>query len=179
MKFYCIFQVPTNDYREPLENGVVSLQNLVKHNVESHNAENYLSLQDALYRAFDKRLVIPKNRLEASRTLLGSGHYGTVYAAELKGHGTVALKIAHESYEAKQALILELKMLQLVCSKVEDENSHENVLQLIGAVTELFRIHGELFVCLEYCKYGSLGFIIASNRDRFVDQRDPPVTAIY
>ena len=129
---------------------------------------------------------------------MGSGAFGRVVKAEAVGLikdesvTTVAVKMVRSKFniESLEALVTELKVMIHI-------GSHLNVLNLLGACTKNiskgsisfnnllrilctclwlynsnFLLTGDLFVIIEYCRYGNLLSYIIKNRHKFVNQVD-------
>ena len=113
---------------------------------------------------------------------LGSGAFGRVVKATATGLKldepvtTVAVKMVRSqldtiSNSAAEALISELKILIYL-------GSHVNVVNLLGACTERIPRNGELFVIVEYCRFGNLCTFLRQQRSNFINLVDPVTGAL-
>ncbi|XP_046640460.1 mast/stem cell growth factor receptor Kit-like isoform X4 [Daphnia pulicaria] len=124
------------------------------------------------YLPYDRRWEFPRNRLQLG-IQLGTGCFGRVVKAEAVGLKdseeavkTIAVKMVRSqaNIAAMEALISELKILVYL-------GSHLNVVNLLGACTK--QIHkGELFVIVEYCRFGNLQTFLINHRNSFVNLVD-------
>ncbi|XP_059350093.1 fibroblast growth factor receptor 1-like, partial [Daphnia carinata] len=127
---------------------------------------------------YDKRCEFTKRRLRLGKQL-GKGCFGEVYKAKavgLKGSDkhvtTVAVKkvLSTPQFQMKSntaaldALIKELKILNYL-------GSHLNVVNLLGACTKDI-IKGELWLIIDYCRFGNLQSYLIKQRNTFVTQLD-------
>ncbi|EFX82654.1 hypothetical protein DAPPUDRAFT_4284, partial [Daphnia pulex] len=128
-----------------------------------------------------KRWEFPRNRLTFGMEI-GAGHFGRVVKAEAVGirdfcadetavvqrrkHKTVAVKMVRSQTNdaGMDALISELKILIYL-------GSHVNVVNLLGACTKQIT-KGELYVIVEYCRFGNLQNFLINHRNKFVNQLD-------
>ncbi|EFX82816.1 hypothetical protein DAPPUDRAFT_48631, partial [Daphnia pulex] len=119
--------------------------------------------------SYDKRWEFPRCRLKLGMQL-GAGCFGRVVKAEavgIAGSGesvqTVAVKMVRSptNVAAVEALISEMKILIFL-------GSHLNVVNLLGACTKQIS-KGELFIIVEYCRYGSLKSYLSNHRKTFVN----------
>ncbi|EFX73008.1 hypothetical protein DAPPUDRAFT_308023 [Daphnia pulex] len=131
-----------------------------------------LSLDDQIeILPYDRRWEFPRNRLKLG-VQLGAGCFGRVVKAEAVGVKdaeenvqTVAVKMVRSQTNAAalEALVSELKILIHL-------GAHLNVVNLLGACTKtLIR---ELFVIVEYCRFGNLQSYLINHRNNFVNQVD-------
>ena len=104
--------------------------------------------------------------------MLGSGAFGRVMEAKVtsldgnKKPTRVAVKMCKDETDVSQlkSLTLELKIMIHL-------GKHLNIVNLMGAMTvNLDR--GELWVLVEYCRYGNLLQLLHKNKSRFLDQID-------
>ncbi|XP_046394628.1 vascular endothelial growth factor receptor 1-like [Ischnura elegans] len=118
---------------------------------------------------YNKEYEFPREKLKFGKQL-GSGAFGRVVKAEAEEikddekFTTVAVKMVkpHSEISHLKALMTELKILIYI-------GHHLNVLNLLGAcTTEL--IKKELWVIVEYCRYGNLHSYLQRHRDSFVNQ---------
>lgn len=134
---------------------------------------------------YDEKYEIKTECLKLKETF-GSGSYGIVRRAIWKNDLTnevgqdVAAKTAIRNNIATIALGDEIKIMIYV---QENIGRHENVVQLLGAVTQnLYK--NELIMVMEFCKFGSLKSFIASNSENFINQLncngeiDPNITEL-
>ncbi|XP_046459157.1 fibroblast growth factor receptor 1-like [Daphnia pulex] len=132
-----------------------------------------LSLDDQIeILPYDRRWEFPRNRLKLG-VQLGAGCFGRVVKAEAVGvkdsEGnveSVAVKMVRSQTNAAalEALVSELKILIHL-------GAHLNVVNLLGACTKTL-IRGELFVIVEYCRFGNLQSYLINHRNNFVNQVD-------
>ncbi|RXG51156.1 Vascular endothelial growth factor receptor 3 [Armadillidium vulgare] len=109
---------------------------------------------------------------------LGTGAFGRVLMAQVKGLNgkesptRVAIKMC--KYEGDKthirALILELKIMIHL-------GKHLNIVNLIGAHTSNID-KGELWILVEYCRYGNLLKFIQKAKSKFINQIDPVTSDI-
>lgn len=105
---------------------------------------------------------------------MGSGAFGRVVKADAVGLivdqpvTTVAVKMAHSHQlnkaSAIESLISEIKIMIHI-------GSHLNVVGLLGAVTKRIS-RGELFVLVEYCRFGNLCTFLRAQREQFINLVD-------
>ncbi|XP_046637871.1 vascular endothelial growth factor receptor 1-like isoform X2 [Daphnia pulicaria] len=124
------------------------------------------------YLPYDRRWEFPRNRLKLGMQL-GAGCFGRVVKSEAVGIKdseetvkTVAVKMIKSATNvaALEALVSELKILIYL-------GSHLNVVNLLGACTKQIS-RGELFIIVEYCRFGNLQTYLTSNRNNFINQVD-------
>ncbi|RXG52765.1 Vascular endothelial growth factor receptor 1, partial [Armadillidium vulgare] len=109
---------------------------------------------------------------------LGTGAFGRVLMAQVKGLNRkelptrVAIKMC--KYEGDKthirALILELKIMIHL-------GKHLNIVNLMGAHTSNID-KGELWILVEYCRYGNLLKFIQKAKSKFINQIDPVTSDI-
>ncbi|CAL4107186.1 unnamed protein product, partial [Meganyctiphanes norvegica] len=105
--------------------------------------------------------------------ILGSGAFGQVMKAEVKGleedgsSKIVALKMVKSQEDASQvrALALELKIMIHL-------GKHLNIVNLVGAHTADIE-KGELWILVEYCKFGNLLVYMHKHKSKFINQIEP------
>ncbi|XP_020711050.2 vascular endothelial growth factor receptor 1-like isoform X1 [Athalia rosae] len=127
---------------------------------------------------YDKKWEFPRERLKLGKQL-GSGAFGVVMKAEARGiceEGevtTVAVKMVRRSAEPAymRALSSELKIMIHL-------GKHLNVVNLLGACTKTILTKRELYVIVEYCRFGSLHTYLQRHRSSFIDQIDPATQKI-
>ncbi|KAB7501809.1 Vascular endothelial growth factor receptor 3, partial [Armadillidium nasatum] len=112
------------------------------------------------------------------RKQLGTGAFGRVLIAQVKGLNgkesptRVAIKMC--KYEGDKthlrALILELKIMIHL-------GKHLNIVNLMGAHTSNID-KGELWILVEYCRYGNLLKFIQRAKNKFINQIDPVTSNI-
>ncbi|XP_076036134.1 vascular endothelial growth factor receptor 1-like [Oratosquilla oratoria] len=121
---------------------------------------------------YDKAWEIPRNRITIG-TQLGSGAFGRVVKGKVAGlqegreSTTVAIKMCKSTSDPAQlrALTLELKIMIHL-------GKHLNIVNLMGAST-INVGKGELWILVEFCRYGDLLKYIQKHRNHFVNQLDP------
>jgi serine/threonine protein kinase len=126
--------------------------------------------------SYDPIWEFPKERLKIGKRL-GQGAFGTVARAlaigisDTQSASTVAVKMVKDVGDADQlrALASELKVFINI-------GSHLNILNLLGAVTSELK-HGQLYVIMEYCRYGCLRDYLIDHRQTFVDTMDDAMLA--
>ncbi|KAB7496543.1 Vascular endothelial growth factor receptor 1, partial [Armadillidium nasatum] len=109
---------------------------------------------------------------------LGAGAFGRVLLAQVKGLNgkesptRVALKMCKFEYDKThlRALIMELKIMIHL-------GKHLNIVNLLGAHTSNID-KGELWILVEYCKYGNLLKFIQRGKAQFINQMDPVTSEI-
>lgn len=137
-------------------------------NIYEINPELNLNEQAHLL-PYDKDVEFPNEKLKFGKKL-GAGAFGIVYEATAAGilpnekETTVAVKMMKKNLNnyAMRALVSELKIMVHL-------GKHQNVVNLLGAVTENIR-RRELMVIVEYCRFGSLREFLVRNRNNFIDQ---------
>ena len=105
---------------------------------------------------------------------LGSGAFGRVLKAEAEGiikkgkTTVVAVKMVKRDADITyvKALMAEIKIMIHL-------GRHINVVNLLGACTRDLGTKRELYMIVEYCKFGNLQKFIQTHRDVFVNQLDP------
>ena len=111
---------------------------------------------------------------------MGSGVFGRVVKAEAEGLKTeeqvttVAVKMVRSHVNATngaiESLIGELKILVYL-------GAHVNVVNLLGACTKRIS-RGELYVIVEYCRFGNLRTFLRQKRKNFENHVDPTTGAL-
>lgn len=106
--------------------------------------------------SFDQHYEIPLECISVDRRhlkTLGKGQFGIVISGTYKKEGTpeeiVAIKRTRSSWDSEQYRMLFMEICLMV-----NVGRHPNVVNLIGAVTQISR--GHLYMVLEYCANGSL-----------------------
>ncbi|XP_046456190.1 vascular endothelial growth factor receptor 2-like [Daphnia pulex] len=132
-----------------------------------------LSLDDQIeILPYDRRWEFPRNRLKLG-VQLGAGCFGRVVKAEAVGVKdseenvqTVAVKMikSQTNVAALEALVSELKIMIYL-------GGHLNIVNLLGACTKTL-VRRELFVIVEYCRFGNLQTYLINHRNNFVNQVD-------
>ncbi|XP_046637844.1 vascular endothelial growth factor receptor 1-like isoform X2 [Daphnia pulicaria] len=158
-------------YRDKKKNLFPGAEALLRGNPNEMNDD--LSLDDQIeILPYDRRWEFPRNRLKLG-VQLGAGCFGRVVKAEAVGVKdseenvqTVAVKMVRSQTNAAalEALVSELKILIHL-------GAHLNVVNLLGACTKTL-IRGELFVIVEYCRFGNLQTYLINHRNNFVNQVD-------
>ncbi|RXG60752.1 Platelet-derived growth factor receptor beta [Armadillidium vulgare] len=109
---------------------------------------------------------------------LGAGAFGRVLLAQVKGLNgkesptRVAVKMCKFGHDKAhiRALIMELKIMIHL-------GKHLNIVNLLGAHTSKID-KGELWILVEYCKYGNLLKLIQRGKAQFINQIDPVTSEI-
>ncbi|KAG0718367.1 Vascular endothelial growth factor receptor 2 [Chionoecetes opilio] len=114
---------------------------------------------------------VPRDQITLGKQL-GSGAFGRVVKASVTGiegpaATIVAIKTCKTQADASQvrALTLELKIMVHL-------GKHLNIVNLMGAST----VHigkGELWILVEYCRFGNLLVFMHRHRNNFINQIDP------
>ncbi|KAF2365176.1 Immunoglobulin [Trinorchestia longiramus] len=141
--------------------------------VDQINPELRLDEQAELL-PYDLKYEVPRDHILMGRQL-GSGAFGRVVKAEVKGLNEhdperatpVAIKMTKSLSDPSHVKNLgsELKILIHL-------GKHLNIVNLIGANTERIA-KGEIWILVEYCRYGDLLSFVQKYRKRFVNQIDP------
>ncbi|XP_046599394.1 platelet-derived growth factor receptor alpha-like isoform X2 [Neodiprion lecontei] len=127
---------------------------------------------------YDKKWEFPREDLKLGKQL-GSGAFGVVMKAEARGIRVagettiVAVKMVRRSTDPSylKALSGELKIMIHL-------GRHLNVVNLLGACTKTIRTKRELYVIVEYCRFGNLHQYLQRHRATFIDQIDPSTKKI-
>ncbi|XP_020711039.2 vascular endothelial growth factor receptor 1-like [Athalia rosae] len=127
---------------------------------------------------YDKKWEFPRERLFIGKQL-GSGAFGVVMQAEAHGISykeevtTVAVKMIRRSADPSymRALSSELKIMTYL-------GQHLNIVNLLGACTKNIISKRELFVIVEFCRFGNLHNYLQTHRSGFIDQIDPTTKKI-
>uniref|UniRef100_A0AAU0N4Q3 Receptor tyrosine kinase PVR2B1b n=1 Tax=Gecarcinus lateralis TaxID=6769 RepID=A0AAU0N4Q3_GECLA len=114
---------------------------------------------------------VPRDRITIGKQL-GSGAFGRVVKASVTGlegpaATTVAIKMCKSQADASQvrALTLELKIMIHL-------GKHLNIVNLMGANTAHIG-RGELWILVEYCRFGNLLVFMHRQRRNFINQINP------
>lgn len=118
---------------------------------------------------YDKRWEFPSEKLTLGKQL-GAGAFGVVVKADAYGIlsneliTTVAVKMTRKTTDTIfiRALASELKIMIHL-------GKHINVVNLLGACTKNISKR-ELYVIVEYCRYGNLHNYLLRNRNNFINQ---------
>nr|WOX59914.1 receptor tyrosine kinase PVR2A1 [Gecarcinus lateralis] len=120
---------------------------------------------------YDKKWEVLRKNITLGKQL-GSGAFGRVVKATVTGlegqeATTVAIKMCKSHSDASQmrALMLELKIMIHL-------GKHLNIVNLMGANT----VHistGELWILVEYCRFGNLLVFMQRHRRKFINQINP------
>ncbi|XP_042225356.1 vascular endothelial growth factor receptor 1-like isoform X2 [Homarus americanus] len=122
---------------------------------------------------YDPAWEVPKEDIKIGKQL-GSGAFGRVVKAVVSGLDedgqpttTVALKMCKSQADQSQvrALALELKIMIHL-------GKHLNIVNLMGANTANVG-KGELWILVEYCRFGNLLLFMHRHRKQFINQIDP------
>ncbi|XP_045479930.1 vascular endothelial growth factor receptor kdr-like isoform X2 [Harmonia axyridis] len=120
---------------------------------------------------YDRKWEFPAENLKIGKQL-GAGAFGVVMKGEAKGiipgeeRTTVAVKMVKKdaSHIYIKSLASELKIMVHL-------GNHLNVVNLLGACTKNVA-KGQLFVIVEYCKFGNTHNYLYRHRNEFIDQID-------
>ncbi|XP_044749513.1 vascular endothelial growth factor receptor 1-like [Coccinella septempunctata] len=120
---------------------------------------------------YDRKWEFPPENLKIGKQL-GAGAFGVVMKGEAKGiipgeeRTTVAVKMVKKDagHTYIKALASELKIMVHL-------GNHLNVVNLLGACTKNVA-KGQLFVIVEYCKFGNTHNYLYRHRNEFIDQVD-------
>lgn len=120
---------------------------------------------------YDHRYEFPKDQLHLGKQI-GSGAYGRVLKAKAIGivpwesTTVVAVKTIkpHADIMHFRSLMMELKVLAHL-------GKHLNILNLLGACTQNLG-RRELYLIVEYCRYGSILSYLHSHKTHFINQVD-------
>ncbi|KAH1027651.1 vascular endothelial growth factor receptor 1 isoform X2 [Dendroctonus ponderosae] len=143
------------------------------HNGSPENLNPDLGIDDqAELLPYDKKFEFPVEHLNIGKQL-GSGAFGVVMKAVAKGiiarepSTIVAVKMVKKNADQSyiKALASELKIMVHL-------GKHINVVNLLGACTKNVAKR-ELFVIVEFCRFGNLQNYIYKHRENFIDQIDP------
>ncbi|RXG61985.1 Vascular endothelial growth factor receptor 2 [Armadillidium vulgare] len=126
---------------------------------------------------YDNAFEVKRENITLGKQL-GAGAFGRVLLAQVKGlNGNesptrVALKMCKFGYDKAhiRALIMELKIMIHL-------GKHLNIVNLLGAHTSNID-KGELWILVEYCKYGNLLKLIQRGKAQFINQIDPVTSEI-
>ena len=123
--------------------------------------------------SLNKRREVPRSAFEVTE-VLGSGNFGTVYKGVLKGLITkdsktdIAIKtivlydeMEKDSTERKDFLD-EIRIMGYI-------DPHLNLVSMIGSCTQA---KTELFLLIEYCKYGDLKHFLIKNHQTFLQKTE-------
>ncbi|RXG60247.1 Platelet-derived growth factor receptor alpha, partial [Armadillidium vulgare] len=126
---------------------------------------------------YDNAFEVERENITLGKQL-GAGAFGRVLLAQVKGlNGNeaptrVAVKMCKFGHDRAQliALIMELKIMIHL-------GKHLNIVNLLGAHTSNID-KGELWILVEYCKYGNLLKFIQRGKAQFINQIDPVTSGI-
>ncbi|RXG62357.1 Vascular endothelial growth factor receptor 3 [Armadillidium vulgare] len=121
---------------------------------------------------YDNAFEVERENITLGKQL-GAGAFGRVLLAQVKGLNgkesptRVAVKMCKFGYDKThlRALIMELKIMIHL-------GKHLNIVNLLGAHTSNID-KGELWILVEYCKYGNLLKFIQRGKAQFINQIDP------
>ena len=106
---------------------------------------------------------------------LGSGQFGSVHKGELKEKyqtrkvKTVAIKsVQHGNEENIENFLKEIKIMGYL-------DHHLNLVSMIGSCTLDFETHRQMFLVLEYCKYGDLKNFLLEYKEKILNGMDSDV----
>lgn len=142
-----------------------------KGNVNQLNPD-FTAEEQAELLPYDKSFEVEREKIIIGRQL-GAGAFGRVVKAEVIGlrddeeRSPVAVKMCKSVTDPTHLrnLAIELKIMIHL-------GRHLNIVNLVGAYTSEI-VKGELWLLVEYCKYGDLLSFLHRYRKRFVNQIDP------
>ncbi|XP_076067196.1 vascular endothelial growth factor receptor 3-like isoform X2 [Oratosquilla oratoria] len=111
-----------------------------------------------------------------SRITLGSqiakGTFGPIHKAQVSSHRSQdkVLDVVAKIYDKAQRSG-EIRTLERELKTLSYVGRHLNIVNLVGANTFNLSTDGEIWVLLEYCRYGNLLAFIQNNRNNFVGQQ--------
>ncbi|XP_068082704.1 vascular endothelial growth factor receptor 2 [Anabrus simplex] len=152
------------------ELAVAGLKNFEEGAMQSLNPELCVDEQAELL-PYDRKWEFPRSKLKLGKQL-GAGAFGVVMKGQAFGivEGedvtTVAVKMVKRNAEFTyvKALASELKIMVHL-------GKHLNVVNLLGACTSNIAKR-ELYVIVEYCRFGNLHNYLLRHRENFIDQVD-------
>ncbi|KAB7500097.1 Vascular endothelial growth factor receptor 3, partial [Armadillidium nasatum] len=159
-------------YKCKVENRVGHIQPfanvIIEGNVGKLNKECTIEEQAELL-PYDNSFEVERANITLGKQL-GAGAFGRVLLAQVKGLNgkesptRVALKMCKFEYDKThlRALIMELKIMIHL-------GKHLNIVNLLGAHTSNID-KGELWILVEYCKYGNLLKFIQRGKAQFINQ---------
>ncbi|RXG71191.1 Vascular endothelial growth factor receptor 3 [Armadillidium vulgare] len=164
--------------KKNIRNDMLQLELFIfrKGNVGKLNKECTIEEQAELL-PYDKAFEVEKENITLGKQL-GAGAFGRVLLAQVKGLNgkesptRVAVKMCKFGHDKAhiRALIMELKIMIHL-------GKHLNIVNLLGAHTSKID-KGELWILVEYCKYGNLLKLIQRGKAQFINQIDPVTSEI-
>ncbi|GJQ81452.1 Pvr [Trypoxylus dichotomus] len=149
----------------------VGLANFEKGAVECINPDLGIDDQAELLPYDKESWEIPKEKIKLGKQL-GAGAFGVVMKAIIEQYDndtdlTVAIKMVKKNADDTylRALVSELKIMVHL-------GKHLNVVNLIGACTKHIGKR-ELYVVVEFCRFGNLHNYLLRHRENFINQVDP------
>ncbi|XP_050735818.1 vascular endothelial growth factor receptor 3-like isoform X2 [Eriocheir sinensis] len=143
---------------------------LVKEGNISQLNPNFTAEEQAVNLPYDEsRWEVPRRNITQGK-LLGSGAFGRVIKATVTGlegpaTTTVAIKMCKSrDFKQLEAFIMELKIMIHL-------GKHLNIVNLIGASTVQCG-KGDLWILVEYCRFGDLLNFMKRHRKEFINQID-------
>ncbi|KRT84024.1 Immunoglobulin, partial [Oryctes borbonicus] len=147
------------------------LENFEKGAVECINPDLGIDDQAELLPYDKESWEIPKEKIKLGKQL-GAGAFGVVMKAIIESYQndtdvTVAVKMVKKNADDSylRALASELKIMVHL-------GQHLNVVNLIGACTKHI-VKRELYVIVEFCRFGNLHNYLLRHRENFINQIDP------
>ncbi|KAB7500576.1 Vascular endothelial growth factor receptor 3 [Armadillidium nasatum] len=170
---FVIILVIRNNKRKNIRNDMLQLELffLREGKVGKLNKECTIEEQAEIL-PYDNAFEVKRENITLGKQL-GAGAFGRVLLAQVKGLNgkesptRVALKMCKFGHDKVhlRALIMELKIMIHL-------GKHLNIVNLLGAHTSNID-KGELWILVEYCKYGNLLKFIQRAKAQFINQIDP------
>ncbi|KAB7502426.1 Vascular endothelial growth factor receptor 3 [Armadillidium nasatum] len=164
--------------KKNIRNDIIQLELFFfrKGNVGKLNKECTIEEQAELL-PYDNAFEVERENITLGKQL-GAGAFGRVLLAQVKGLNgkesptRVAVKMCKFGHDKAhlRALTMELKIMIHL-------GKHLNIVNLLGAHTSNID-KGELWILVEYCKYGNLLKFIQRAKAQFINQIDPVTSEI-
>ncbi|KZS14552.1 Uncharacterized protein APZ42_019921 [Daphnia magna] len=156
-------------YLEKRQQVFPGVKKLLAGNVKEINRQLPIEEQTELL-PYDKQWEFPRYRLKLGLISFNIYLRPCMIPMGIKGSEdtikTVAVKMirSHTNMAAMEALVSEMKILIYL-------GSHLNVVSLLGACTKQMS-KGELFIIVEYCRFGNLQNYLSKHRNSFINLVD-------